>query len=45
MIARLQDDKSMNITISVKVEEQLVPVIGLSLKRQQVDEMAVGSIQ
>jgi hypothetical protein len=44
MVARLQDDKSMNVTISVKVEEQMIPVIGLSLKRN-VDEMAVGSIQ
>jgi hypothetical protein len=35
----------MNITISVKVEEQMVPVIGLTLTRQNVDEMAVGSIQ
>src|ERR1700710_141923 len=33
MIARLQDDRSMNVTISVKVDEQMVPVIGLSLKR------------
>ncbi|TCR84005.1 hypothetical protein [Rhizobium sp. BK376] len=45
MIARVQDNKSMNITISVKVEEQMIPVIGLTLTRQNVDEMAVGSIQ
>jgi uncharacterized protein (DUF2147 family) len=44
MIARVQDDQSMNVTISVKVEEQMVPVIGLSLKRQ-VDDIAVGSIK
>jgi hypothetical protein len=45
MIARVQDNKSMNITISVKVDEQMIPVIGLTLTRQNVDEMAVGSIQ
>lgn len=45
MIARVQDEKSMNVTISVKVDEQMVPVIGLSLKREMVDNMAVGSIQ
>ncbi|PDT18173.1 hypothetical protein CO670_05115 [Rhizobium sp. J15] len=44
MIARVRDDKTMNITVSVKVESQMVPVIGLTLTRQ-VDEMAVGSIQ
>ncbi|MBZ5758212.1 MULTISPECIES: hypothetical protein [Rhizobium] len=45
MIARLQDDKSMNVTISVKVDEQMVPVIGLSLKREAVDTMTVGAIK
>ena len=45
MIARLDGDKSMNVTISVKVGEQMVPVIGVTLKRANVDEMAVGSIQ
>jgi len=44
MIARLQDASTMNITISVKVEETMVPVIGVSLSRQ-VDTMAVGSIE
>ena len=44
MIARVRDDKTMNVTVSVKVESQMVPVIGLTLTRQ-VDEMAVGSIQ
>ncbi len=33
----------MNITISVKVEDEMVPVIGLALKRD-TDQMAVGSI-
>ncbi|TBZ91783.1 hypothetical protein E0H53_04630 [Rhizobium leguminosarum bv. viciae] len=44
MIARVRDDKTMNVTVSVKVESQMIPVIGLTLTRQ-VDEMAVGSIQ
>ncbi|MGO6908412.1 hypothetical protein ACCS96_51045, partial [Rhizobium ruizarguesonis] len=44
MIARVRDDKTMNVTVSVKVESQMVPVIGLTLTRQ-VDEMAVGSIE
>lgn len=44
MIARLQDPSTLNITISVKVEETMVPVIGVSLNRQ-VDNMAVGSIE
>jgi hypothetical protein len=45
MIARLQDDKSMNVTISVKVDEQMVPVIGVSLKREAIDTMTVGAIK
>ena len=44
MIARVRDDKTMNVTVSVKVDSQMIPVIGLTLTRQ-VDEMAVGSIQ
>ncbi|NKK76606.1 hypothetical protein [Rhizobium leguminosarum] len=44
MIARVRDDKTMNVTVSVKVESQMIPVIGLTLTRQ-VDEMALGSIQ
>ncbi|MBO3760665.1 hypothetical protein [Ciceribacter sp. L1K22] len=34
MVASLKNQTAMNITISVKVEDQLVPVIGLSLNRQ-----------
>jgi hypothetical protein len=34
----------MNITISVKVADQMIPVIGLTLARN-VDSMAVGSIK
>ncbi|QRM55661.1 hypothetical protein [Sinorhizobium sp. BG8] len=44
MVARLLDDNTMNITISVKVGEQMVPVIGMSLNRA-VDNVAVGSIK
>ncbi|KPF43836.1 hypothetical protein ACSV9I_02010 [Rhizobium sp. G187] len=36
MVARLDEDDSMNITISVKVEDQMIPVIGLKLNRQDV---------
>jgi hypothetical protein len=42
MLARLPDENTMNVTISVKVEEELVPVIGLSLKR--LDERSVGAL-
>lgn len=45
MIARVTDNKSMNVTISVKVGEQMVPVIGVTLQRADVDQMAVGSIE
>lgn len=44
MVARVEDDKAMNITISVKVGEQMVPVIGMSLDRE-LDTIAVGSIR
>ncbi|WP_299862468.1 hypothetical protein [uncultured Hoeflea sp.] len=33
MIARLHDPETMNVTISVKVGDQMVPVIGVTLKR------------
>ncbi len=44
MIAKLQGDNTMTVTISVKVEDEMVPVIGMTLTRQ-VDEIAVGSIK
>ena len=44
MIARLEGSDRMNITISVKVEDKMVPVIGLSLDRS-LDDIAVGSIK
>jgi len=44
MVASLRGDNKMNITISVKVDDQMVPVIGLSLDRD-MDAIAVGSIK
>ncbi|OHV81125.1 hypothetical protein [Rhizobium sp. LCM 4573] len=44
MVASLRGDNKMNITISVKVEDQMVPVIGLTLDRD-MDSIAVGSIR
>lgn len=41
MVARLDKDDSMNITISVKVEDQMIPVIGLKLNRQAVAQARV----
>jgi hypothetical protein len=42
MQARVSKDNTMNVTVSVRVEKDLVPVIGMTLKR--VDATAVGSI-
>jgi hypothetical protein len=42
MQARLPDDNTMNVTVSVRVDDSMVPVIGMSLKR--VDEAPVGAI-
>ncbi|MDQ6437841.1 hypothetical protein RB623_27625 [Mesorhizobium sp. LHD-90] len=42
MQAKLAGENTMNVTVSVRVDKQLVPVIGMSLKR--VDTTAVGSI-
>lgn len=44
MIARLDGENIMNITISVKVENRMIPVIGMSLNRD-VDTAAVGAIK
>lgn len=43
MVARLDNDNAMNVTISVKVEDQMIPVIGLNLSR--IEEVEVGSIK
>lgn len=42
MQARIPDDNTMNVTVSVKVDKKLVPVIGVNLKR--IDGTKVGSI-
>ncbi len=42
MLARLPDRDTMQVTVSVKVENQMVPVIGMNLKR--VDTRTVGAI-
>lgn len=42
MLARMHDENTMNVTVSVRVNKELVPVIGMNLKR--VDGAAVGSI-
>ena len=42
MQARIADANTMTVTIAVRVDKQLVPVIGMNLKR--TDATAVGSI-
>jgi hypothetical protein len=42
MLARLAGPDTMNVTVSVRVNEEMVPVIGMSLNR--VDSAAVGAI-
>lgn len=44
MVARLMDRDTMNITISVKVGESMIPVIGMTLARD-LDSLAVGAIE
>jgi hypothetical protein len=42
MAAKLPDANTMMVTISVKVDDDLVPVIGVNLKR--MDSVAIGAI-
>ena len=42
MLASLPDKDTMHVTVSVKVDRQMVPVIGMNLKR--VDQRTVGSV-
>jgi hypothetical protein len=42
MQAKFNDDNTMNVTIAVRLDEALIPVVGMTLKR--VDPRAVGSI-
>ncbi|VVT22885.1 hypothetical protein [Rhizobium sp. EC-SD404] len=44
MVARMMDANTMNVTVSVKVGDSMVPVIGMTLARD-LDNMAVGSVQ
>jgi hypothetical protein len=44
MIARLKDKNTLNVTISVRVNDSLVPVIGMTLDRK-MDQASVGSIK
>ena len=43
MVARVKDDGKLGITVSVRIGEQLVPVIGIDLTR--VDGTATGSVR
>lgn len=43
MLARLPDENTMNVTVSVRVNEELVPVIGMNLKRVS-ETTATGSL-
>ena len=42
MIARLDGDDGMVVTITVRVEGRMIPLMGMNLKR--VDTIAVGAI-
>src|SRR5690606_20548375 len=42
MLARMPDGDTMHVTVSVKVDNQMVPVIGMNLKRN--DPGSVGAI-
>ncbi|MFN3549502.1 MAG: hypothetical protein ACK4U0_18610 [Mesorhizobium sp.] len=42
MLASMKGDDTMSVTVSVRVNKELVPVIGMNLKR--VDSAAVGAI-
>ena len=44
MVARLIDPQTMNVTISVKVGDGMVPVIGMTMTRN-LDSLAVGSVR
>ena len=42
MLAKFTGDNTLNVTISVRLEDTLIPVVGMTLKR--VDNTAVSSI-
>lgn len=43
MLAHLPDKDTMTVTVSVRVDEKLVPVIGMNLKRTEVE--SVGAVE
>ncbi|PWW04424.1 hypothetical protein DFR52_1011122 [Hoeflea marina] len=45
MVARLNDSETLNITISVSVGATLVPVIGMTLKRDAQEVATTGAIR
>jgi hypothetical protein len=46
MVARLNGENKLNITVSVKVEKQLIPVIGMTLDRvSKADATVTGSLE
>jgi hypothetical protein len=47
MIARLNGEDKLNITVSVRVDKQLIPVIGMALDRvsNQSDTTVTGSVE
>jgi hypothetical protein len=42
MLARLPDENTLHVTVSVKVDDEMVPVIGMNLKR--TDQRTVGAL-
>ena len=46
MVARHTDDDKLNVTISVRVDNRLVPVIGMMLDRRGgVDKVVTSSVK
>ena len=44
MIAKMASDDAMIVTVSVKVADRMIPVIGMSLNREE-EQISVGSIK
>lgn len=44
MVARVKPNGKLGVTVSVRVEDELVPVIGIDLSRK-LDRNAVGSVR
>ena len=41
MLARVTDANNLNVTVSVRVDENLIPVIGIKLKRPPADQKEI----